>query len=580
MRTIAIILFPLLVLTLFASAQERNTQPQQRGVSLESTTGGGGGGRVPIPTGRQIAGKKYAVLVGVSNYQHMKNLSFTNNDVEALRDQLLAIGFDRDNIRTLVSSSGGNNVPTKNNIENAIKTTLERAEKDDLVVIFLSGHGIQPADFGPLFCPPDADRKNWSGTTVSLNSVRDDMGKCKASFKLLIVDACRNDTPFMPAMESNMEVRTIPVSHSSADKADDIVFKGVSLEGVDTTAPLENLTVFQSCSDGQVSWEDPQLGAKGHGLFTYYIIEALKGGAADDAGNIELMKLMYHTTRETLRHSQNDARMTEQRPKMFFNGNDFVLANIHGNVVSPALAARPEVRRLTTLDLPQQPSELPMLPSGSRRIDVATARELEHAVENIRDGDVVVLKPGVYTLSKNLNITRRHPLDKRTGEPIVFYGDPGDPQGVEGAQKGVQIVGDTGEPKGVQISLTSGRINITHDTPVYLIGLDISSPNDNGIQVDGKAADVKILFCSIRDCMRDGIVNRASLLVDSSVVTYNGNGFQSGSGGKSDVNNSRIAFNTGYGVTVSSTSKGRFSNNILCDNVGGNWRVLGGAAQN
>ena len=555
MRVTFIILFPFLGIAAFASAQERNTQPQQRGVSIEAVTGEG----VTV-TERQITGKKYAVLIGVAEYQNMKRLSFTQNDVEALRDQLLALGFDRNNVRTLISGNGGNNEPTKENIEQAIKATLDRAEKEDLVIIFLSGHGTQPNDFGPLFCPPTADRKNWSGTTVSLNSIRDDMGTCKASFKLLIVDACRDDHPFMSAMESNTEARTIPVSLSSLQKAEDIAFKGVSLEGVNTTAPLENLTVFQSCSDGQVSWEDPQLGERGHGLFTYYIIEALKGGAADDEGNIELMRLMSHTTRETLRHSQNDARMTEQRPKMFFNGNDFVLANIRGNVVSPSLAARPAIRRITTLDLPQQPSELPTIPDGGRHINVTNERELLEAVNsrNLRDGDVIVLKPGVYTLPDSLNITGHHPLDKRSGAPIVLFGNPSDPEKVQ-----------------IRINRRDGKINITRNAPVYLIGLDISSADGVGIQAAGEAEEVGILFCTVRDCKGDGIYNRARVFVDSSVIARNGNGFQSGSGGRSDIHNSRIEFNMGYGVSVSSTSKGRFSNNILFDNVGGNWRVAG-----
>jgi hypothetical protein len=227
--------------------------------------------------------------------------------------------------------------------------------------------------------------------------------------------------------------------------------------------------------------------------------------------------------------------------------------------------------------LPQQPSELPPIPDGGRRIDVATASELLDAVkpQNLKDGDVIVLKPGTYRLPNGLNMTGRHPLDKRTGEPIVLYGCPGNPQGLKGnEQKGVQIEGIPKEEEGVHIMISgNNRIYITRNTPVYLMGLDISSADGEGILVDGEAEEVGILFCSIRDCKEYGIYNRKNIFVDSSVITGNGNGFQSA--GKSDVNNSRIEYNKNYGVTVTRTARGRFSDNILFDNANGNWRVLG-----
>ena len=155
---------------------------------------------------------------------------------------------------------------------------------------------------------------------------------------------------------------------------------------------------------------------------------------------------------------------------------------------------------------------------------------------------------------------------------VVFLSGHG-VQGLKGnEQKGVQIEGIPKE-EGVQIIISgNNKINITRNTPIYLMGLDIFSADGEGIRVDGEA-EVGILFCSIRDCKGDGIYNRANIFVEGSVITGNGNGFQSA--GKSDVNNCRIAYNKKIGVTVSRNAKGRFSDNILFDNLGDNWRVLG-----
>ena len=565
-------LFFLFFLVSVGVAQEQNAAP--RGVSLEATTGDSGGGI--IPTGREVKGKKYAVLVGVTEYSNMTNLRFTKNDAEALQEQLHAIGFAPENVRTLTNGGGGMNEPTKQNVENAVSDILGRAGKDDLVIIFLSGHGTQPSDLGPLFCPPEADRGSLRNTTVSINNIRDDMGNCNASFKLLIVDACRDNNPFGTAMNMPMNktgVRTIPVNNS-AGNTNDLGFKGVSLVSVDTNAPLDNLTVFHSCSEGQLSWEDRKLS---HGIFTHFIVEGLRGRAENKRGDITMEGLLAYAMAETSYYVEESGDIRgEQNPRRAGEGNDFILL-AKGRRTLPGLPPAPPrvIRRITALNLPQQPNELPPIPDGGRRITVATANELLNAVkpQNLRDGDIIVLKPGKYILPNGLNIAGRHPLDKRTGDPIVLYGDPRNPQGLKGdEQKGVQIEGIPKE-EGVQIIISgNNRINITRNTPICLMGLDISSADGEGIRVDGEA-EVDILFCSIRNCKGDGIFNRAHIFVDSSVITNNGNGFQSA--GKSDVNNSRIEYNKNYGVTVTRTARGRFSDNILFDNFDGNWRVLG-----
>lgn len=551
MRTTFIILTSLLVIAVFASAQERSAQVQQKGVFIESVTGDNEG---TIPVGREIKGNKYAVLVGITEYQHMPNLRFTKNDAEALRDQLIARGFAPDNVQTLTSSGGNMNVPTKQNIENAVRDTLRKAGQDDLVIIFLSGHGTQP-DHDPLFCPPEADHGNLQNTTVSINRIRDDLGNSNASFKLLIVDACRDNHPFAAAVETpkrNTGARTILVSRS-VDNANALGFKGVTLESVDTNAPLRNLTVFQSCSRGQLSWEDGKLN---HGIFTHFLVEGLSGHAADKRGDITIDGLLAYVITETPYHAESLQR--EQNPWRAGEGNNFILANIN-RPNRPPQPPKP-IRRITALNLPQQPNEneLPVIPNGGRRINVGTTRELLDAVDskNLKDGDIIVLKPGTYTLPGNLNIGR-HLLDKRTGETIALYGDPRDPEKVK-------------------IRIRNGRINIIRDTLVELIGLDISSANGEGVQVDGEA-EVGILFCLIRDCKGNGISNGANVAVDSSVITGNDSGFYTS--GKSNVHNCRIEYNKKNGVTVSRSAKGRFSDNILFDNGENNWRVLG-AVQN
>ncbi len=69
---------------------------------------------------------------------------------------------------------------------------LELAQKGDIVVIALSGHGTE-IDDEPSFCPMDATTDQPLASMVKIKTVFDAMERSQATFKLMIVDACRND---------------------------------------------------------------------------------------------------------------------------------------------------------------------------------------------------------------------------------------------------------------------------------------------------------------------------------------------------------------------------------------------------
>ncbi len=70
-----------------------------------------------------------------------------------------------------------------------------------------------------------------------------------------------------------------------------------------------------SCDRGQQSWEFPQLG---HGVFTYYLIQGLRGEAADSQGVIEadgLYRYVYHQTLTYLDKANQQLRVINQLKK-------------------------------------------------------------------------------------------------------------------------------------------------------------------------------------------------------------------------------------------------------------------------
>ena len=271
--SILILFFPA-----FLSAQ---TDSAARGIVVEAATG-----------------TKYAILIGVNDYVRLSKLRYAKNDIEALRDELYKTGFEEKNVFSLTCSSESKNLPTKENIELIVDVVLDRAKEGDIVIIAMSGHGIE-ADGEARFCPPDTNPSDLLRTTVSIKNIFESLEQSKATFKLMIVDACR-DNPFT--------TRSVAGASALQTLAD----------------PPSGVMLLQSSRSGQVSYEDSELQ---RGVFTHYIVEGLRGKAADKEGRITLLGLTKYTMDETPLHVLNRFRSSQQ-PYLRGEITDFVLANV------------------------------------------------------------------------------------------------------------------------------------------------------------------------------------------------------------------------------------------------------------
>jgi uncharacterized caspase-like protein len=160
-------------------------------------------------------GKKYALLVGVRDYDSFKlrKLDFTENDAEDLAAELSErAGFS---VRVLTSTRGRKSTkdqPTAANLRREILALLAKKKRDDTVLVALAGHGLQRGvkEGGKekeesFFCPCDA-QFNDDDTLLSLGKLFRDLNDCGAGVKLLLVDACRDD----PKLGRNADPDTLP----------------------------------------------------------------------------------------------------------------------------------------------------------------------------------------------------------------------------------------------------------------------------------------------------------------------------------------------------------------------------------
>jgi hypothetical protein len=227
----------------------------------------------------QADGRKLALLVGVERYDHSKLdlLEYCGDDVTTLERLLTRQGFrcvvlrnEKEGPQPAVAHR-----PTAKNINEAVKALLKGVTREDLILVVLTGHGLQPTgESQPYFCPQDANPsidEDGAGrqtlvepdSLVGIGTLLKRLDQSGVGHKLVLVDACRN----APQMKG---------------------LKGIK-GGVDSVAfdllPAQ-CGVLLSCSQGQFSFENKSLGDGGRGAFLHHVILGLEGKAADEDGEI------------------------------------------------------------------------------------------------------------------------------------------------------------------------------------------------------------------------------------------------------------------------------------------------------
>src|SRR5262245_19584909 len=268
------------------------------------------------PVQEPAGGQKHALLVGVRQYESpaLRPLRFADRDVEELAKVLVEIGFAEENVRVLTQERAARELralPTSRNIRNELSRMLKLVElRDnpaDTVVVALAGHGfLDPKTQTSCFCTADTRAQELSPedpALIDLVRLYDQLQKSRAGFKLLLVDACRND-PLNPRRAVRPVVELVSVSRPLKKR------------------PPGGVAALFSCSEGQFAYEDDKLQ---HGVFFHFVIEGLRGKAdLDGDGTILLGELATYTSTEVFRFVDK-TRNDEQVPEYVFKANQVPL---------------------------------------------------------------------------------------------------------------------------------------------------------------------------------------------------------------------------------------------------------------
>jgi len=214
--------------------------------------------------------ERWAVVVGISRYAHsgsrFANLQYAAADAALFREFLAGPesgGFARDHVLCLLDEKA-----TLQNLKRALFEFLAQAHKDDLVVIFFSGHGLPEPRSAQLFllCH-DSDPEHLASTAFPMYDVQTALSRfIKAERVLVYADAC----------------------HAGGLSGDGNA-KGSSYNPVhqyfQQLAQARGRLIFTASQKGELSFESEKYGG-GHGAFTHFLVKGLRGGADGDSNRL------------------------------------------------------------------------------------------------------------------------------------------------------------------------------------------------------------------------------------------------------------------------------------------------------
>ncbi|HEX8650811.1 MAG TPA: caspase family protein [Pyrinomonadaceae bacterium] len=286
----------LLIVQIHVGAQEGQTDG--RGLKLQ--------GSEPV---KALPGKtkRYALVIGVDQYAdtQITTLGGASNDAKTLANALIQYAaFPSEQVTLLASDQPAERQPTRGNILRRLSNMAAVVPPDGLLLISFAGHGIE-RDGQAFLLPSDSQVSNdvdlLEQTAINVTTVKDRVKKIGVGQVLMILDACRND----------------PVGRANADNP----LTAAYTRGFNFDLRNREVKAFATLYATEVGHRAYEYKEKKQGYFTWVLVEGLKGGAANERGEVTLASLVkYLQERVPKRVLQDLGPGKEQKPFAIVEG--------------------------------------------------------------------------------------------------------------------------------------------------------------------------------------------------------------------------------------------------------------------
>ncbi|MBI4409514.1 MAG: caspase family protein [Gemmatimonadetes bacterium] len=227
--------------------------------------------------------KVWAAIIGIGDYQHQNvpDLDFTVADAEGFYDYLINdLAIPKENVFKLINGEA-----TTQQIKTVLGTKLrQKAAPEDMVIIYYAGHGAPEQDAANLdgdglekyLLSWEADPENLYGSAFSMNEIANIFSRIQSERVVFIADACYSGASGgRTVFSSGMRLR--------GNEIKDNFLARLSGSG-------KGRVILSASSANEPSQERSDLG---HGVFTYYLLEGLKGAADGNRDGVITVDEVY-----------------------------------------------------------------------------------------------------------------------------------------------------------------------------------------------------------------------------------------------------------------------------------------------
>lgn len=236
----------------------------------------------------------WAVVIGINDYQNIRKLRYSVNDANSFYHHLVAVNkIPSKNIILLIDEDA-----TLTKIRSSLGTQLKnKAGKEDMVIIYFAGHGATEKDstspdgdgLEKYLLPYDVDPKDLYATALPMGEILRIFKRIQSERLIFIADSCYSGASGGRTI-SLTEIRT-----------------NISDAFLDRIATGKGKIILTASGANEVSAEKKHLQ---HGVFTYFLLEGMKGKAdTDQDGLITVDEAYRYVSRRV-----PDATNQEQHP--------------------------------------------------------------------------------------------------------------------------------------------------------------------------------------------------------------------------------------------------------------------------
>jgi hypothetical protein len=224
----------------------------------------------------------WAVVVGIDSYPNIRPLKYAVADARAFYDLLVAGNqVPAENVFLLL-----NDQATLQELRSALGTKLKnKAGADDMVIIYFAGHGATERDMmspdgdglEKYLLPYGADPNDLYASALPMREVAHIFHRIRSERLVFVADACYSGAS---------GGRTVSITGVRANLSDRFL---------ERLAGGKGKVIITASSANEVSVEKDELG---HGVFTYYLLQGLRGPADTDADGLITIDEAYRYVSE------------------------------------------------------------------------------------------------------------------------------------------------------------------------------------------------------------------------------------------------------------------------------------------